>query len=103
MKRTLTNLRKAKKGDVYIFLRDAEIGTRFLQDAETEGFTIGGEKPTTKPYAAVMALHEGAICYVGTNGMIRFGCGETCGFRRVDYEKFVSGARDYRFRTESMT
>lgn len=95
MERNLTALRKSTTGDIYVWLRNAEIGNRFLQDAESEGFKIGNDNPTTKPYAMVMALHDGTISYVGTNGMIRFGCGGSKGFHRVDYEKFISGERKY--------
>ncbi len=98
MERTLTNLRRSKKGDIYIFLRSTEIGERFLRDAEAEGFTIGAAKPTARPYSMIMALHDGRINYVGTNGVIRFQCGGTADFHRVDYEKFVSGAADYGFK-----
>ena len=100
MERTLKTLRKELKGDIYVWLRNAEIGQRFLQDAESEGFTVGGNRPTTKPYATVMALHDVTISYVGTNGMIRFQCGDANGFHRVDYEKYVSGVEDYRFRED---
>ena len=96
MERTLKNLRRAKKGDVYVWLRNAQVGKRFLQDAEREGFTIGADHPTAHPPATVMALRDGTIHYVGANGMIRFGCGDARGFCRVDYEKYISGAKDYR-------
>lgn len=96
MERTLTALRTEMKGDIYVWLRNAEIRQQFLQDAESEGFTIGGDRPTTKPHAIVMALHDGTINYVGANGMIRFQCGDTDDFHRVDYEKYISGASNYR-------
>ena len=97
MERTLSNLRKAKKGDIYIWLRNAEVGKRVLQDAENEGFTIGADKPTARAYATVMALHDGVIRYVGANGNIRFQCGDTAGFHRVDYEKYIFGANRYKY------
>ena len=87
--RTLTALRKELRGDIYVWLRNEEIGNRFLQDAEHEGFTIGGDRPTAHPYAAVMALHDDTINYVGSNGMTRFSCGGTSDFHRVDYEMFL--------------
>lgn len=90
MERTLTALRKALKGDVYVFLRNAQIGRRFLRDAEAEGYTIAGGRPTEHPYARIMALHNNTICYVGANGAIRFGCGGTRDFHRVDYEKYLT-------------
>lgn len=102
MERTLTALRREWRGDIYVWLRDAEIGQRFLQDAENEGFSVDSDRPTTKPYAMVMALHDGTICYVGANGMTRFQCGDTDGFHRIDYAKYVSGAEDYRFREDGV-
>ena len=97
MERTLTNLRRKTEGDIYIFLRNEAIGKRFLQDAEDEGFTLGEDKPTLHPYAWVMALHDGTVNYVGTNGRIRFQCGDTRDFHRVDYEKYIAGAEDYSY------
>ncbi len=95
MERTLTALRKELKGDIYIWLRNEEVAKRFLQDAEREGFTVGGGRPTARPFTSVMALHEDTISYVGANGMIRFGCGDTADFHRVDYQKYVSGAAEF--------
>lgn len=102
MERTLTALRKELKDDIHVWLRNAEIGQRFLQDAESEGFTVGGGRPTTKPYAMVMALRDGTINYAGANGMIRFQCGDTEDFHRVDYEKYVSGEEDYMYREDGV-
>lgn len=65
MRRTLTDLRRSPDGGVCILLRDAKTGERFLRDAQGEGVTIGGGKPTAHPYAQVMALHDGTITYVG--------------------------------------
>ncbi len=95
MDRTLRQLRSMMQGDVYVFLRNTQTGERFLQDAEREGFTIGGDRPTARPFASVMALHDDTITCVGTNGMIRFGCGDTADFHRVDYELYASGAADF--------
>ena len=90
MERTLTALRKGLKGDIYVWLRNEEVARRFLQDAENEGFTIGGNRPTAQPAEQIMALHDGTISYVGANGRIRFGCGDTKDFHRVDYEKHIT-------------
>ncbi len=102
MERTLIALRKELKGDIYVWLRNAEIGRRFLQDAENEGFTISGDNPTAHPPATVMALGDKAINYVGANGMIRFQCGATDSFHRVNYEMYVSGVEEYRYDENSM-
>lgn len=66
-----------------------------MRDAQNEGFVIGGEVPTAQPYAKIMALRDGAVSYVGFVGNVRFGCGDTEDFHRLDYEKYISGAEDY--------
>ena len=93
MERTLTALRRELRGDIFVWLRNEEVAKRFLQDAENEGFTIGGDRPTARPAEQIMALHDGTISYVGANGRIRFGCGDTKGFHRVDYEKYLTARR----------
>ena len=93
MERTLTALRKKLKGDIYVWLRNEEVSKRFLQNAEDEGFTIDSDRPTAKPAEQIMALHDGKISYVGANGRIRFGCGDTKVFHRVDYEKYLTAHR----------
>ena len=48
--RTIKNLSKLN-GRVYIYLANAEIGHRFMQQAESEGFTFkDGEKPTERGF-----------------------------------------------------
>ena len=98
MERTLTALRQGMKGDIYVYLCSEEIGRRFLQDAENEGFTIDGGKPTAHEYARIMALHDGTIHYVGFVGNVRFGCGDTDDFHRVDYAAYISGTDHYMYR-----
>ena len=105
MERTLRALAKLD-GRVYVYLANDEAGKAFLAQAEAEGLRFGdGAAPTSRPYASVMALnHDGTLNYVGTNGMVAFQSGaDTIGGEkliRLDYEKFVSGAADYRFRKD---
>ena len=103
MPRTIGNLRKSFNGDIYVWLGNDEIGKRFLQDAEDSGLLIPASKTVPYPYAEVMALRYQSVGFVGANGMIRFQCGDTDDFRRIDYEKYVSGAEDYRYREDSAT
>ena len=58
--RTIRNLSKLN-GRVYIYLANAEIGHRFMQQAESEGFTFkDGEKPTERGYEEIVAInHDG--------------------------------------------
>ena len=107
MERTLKALAKLNSR-VYVFLANDEAGKAFLSQAEAEGVLFeDGAVPTSRPYATVMALnHDGTLNYVSANGMIAFRAGaDTIGGEkliRVDYEKYVSGAQDYRFRKETI-
>ena len=98
--RTISYLSKLT-GRVYIYLANAEVGHRFLQQAEAEGFTyLDGVKPTERGYESVMAInHDKTVNFVGTNGRIAFQSGaKTVGFEqllRIDYEKYLSGTDDY--------
>ena len=98
--RTIKNLSKLN-GRVYVYLANAGIGHRFLQQAETEGFTYGdGVKPTEREYAEIMAInHDGTLNFVGTNGRIAYGSGvRHVGDKqliRIDFEKYLSGDNDY--------
>lgn len=103
MERTVKKLTE-QEGRVYVCLANDAIGKAFLSQSETEGLRFGdGAKPTSRPYAGVMALNrDGTLNYVGTNGMIAFGAGaETVGgekLMRVDYEKYASGEEGFGFR-----
>lgn len=107
MERTLKALTKLD-GRVYVYLANDEAGKAFLAQAEAEGLLFeDAAAPTSRPYASVMALnHDGTLNYVGTNGMIAFRAGaDTIGGEkliRIDYEKYVSGVEDYRFRAETI-
>ena len=98
--RTISYLSKLT-GRVYVYLANAEIGHRFLQQAEAEGFTYtDGVKPTERGYESIMAInHDKTINFVGTNGRIAFQSGaKTVGSEqllRIDYEEYLSGADDY--------
>lgn len=98
--RTIKELSKLD-GRVYVYLANAEIGEKFLQQAEEEGFSFqDGSKPSARCYDEIMAVnHDRTLNYVGANGHIAFGAGaQTVGTERlirVDYEKYQSGADDY--------
>ena len=98
--RTIKNLLK-NNGRVYVYLANTEIGHRFLQQAEAEGFTYGdGAKPMEREYAEIMAINpDGTLNYVGTNGRIAYGSGlRRIGDKlliRIDFEKYLFGDNDY--------
>ena len=56
---------------VYVKMSSDEICKAFFEQAEREGFTFGGEKPTKKhPSDLIAVLPDKTICYVGTFGRI---------------------------------
>ncbi len=103
MERTIKNLANMD-GRVYVFLENVEIGEKFLQQAESEGFTFGdGAKPTERCYAEIMAVNgDLTINFVGTNGRIAFGGGAaTVGGKkliRIDFKKYVAGVENYEYK-----
>lgn len=102
MNRTIRKLAE-KNGRVYVYLANGEIGNKFLQQAESEGFTFcDGVKPTERCYAEIMTVNRDiTINFVGANGRIAFGAGaKKIGDEeliRVDYEKYIAGDEDYNF------
>ena len=98
--RTIKNI-SGMEGRAYVYLSNDEIGNKFMQMAEDEGFTFGdGVKPTERQYAEVMAVnHNSTINYVGVNGRMAFGSGaKTIGDEaliRIDFEKYLSGDESY--------
>ncbi len=98
--RTIIDLSKLN-GRVYVYLANAEIGNRFLQQAEAEGFIYhDGVKPTERGCSTIMAVNrDKTVNFVGTNGYIAFGSGaKSIGSEqliRVDGEKYLSGTDDY--------
>ena len=101
--RTITELSKMN-GRVYVYLANVEIGEKFLQQAEDEGFTFAdGAKPTERCYAEVMAVNGNlTINFVGANGRIAFGSGvKKIGddeLIRVDFEKYAAGEENYGYK-----
>ena len=98
--RTIKNI-SGMDGRAYVYLSTDEIGNKYMQMAEDEGFTFGdGVKPTERQYAEVMAVnHNSTINYVGVNGRMAFGSGvKTIGDEvliRIDFEKYLNGDESY--------
>ena len=89
-------------GKVYVYLANDEIGNKFMQQAEDEGFTFNdGAKPTSRCYAEIMAAKD-TINFVGSVGRMAFGSGaETVNSQkllRVDFAKYANGESDYLYR-----
>ena len=73
--KTIESLINANK-KVYVRMSGDEICKQFFTQAEREGFTFGGEKPTKKhPSDLIAVLPDKTICYVGTIGRIAAGSG----------------------------
>lgn len=95
VQRSIKNLVNKSNGRVYVYLANDEIGNKFMQQAENEGFTFNdGAKPTSRCYAEIMAVNDNyTINYVGSVGCIAFGSGaETVNGQkliRVDFEKYA--------------
>lgn len=104
--RTIRELSKLN-GRVYVYLANVEVGEKFLQQAEDEGFTFAdGAKPTERCYAEIMAVNnDTTINFVGTNGRIAFGSGiKKIGddeLIRIDFEKYFDGVSDYFYRKDN--
>ncbi|MBQ4568480.1 MAG: hypothetical protein IJA62_00235 [Ruminococcus sp.] len=85
-----------KDRKVYIFLRTKAMEYRFMSDAQREGITYSdGVEATERAVDDIMALRaDGTICFLGWAG--RMCCHYSkSGVLRIDYEKYISGEKDY--------
>ena len=56
---------------IYVRMENDEVCMKFYEWAEHEGYTFGGEKPTSKHPSDLIAVLPGkALCYVNTYGRI---------------------------------
>lgn len=98
-KRTIKDL-LSKKGRIYVYLANSEIGNEFMYRAENEGFVFeDGMKPTSRRYASVMAINNNyTINFVGFIGYMAFGGAKTIGnskLVRINFEKYINEDEDY--------
>ena len=103
-KRNLRELRSRLNGKIYVYLKDGKTAMRFLIDAENEGYSLGGRKPTECETDDVIALGKERLSYVGFTGRVAFQCGGggelENGPHRIDYDKYKKGEADYYYREE---
>lgn len=96
----MRNIKELNKNGskVYVYLANAEIGSKFMRQAEDEGFVFpDNAKPTEREYANVMAVNaDGTINYVGANGRIAFGAGAK-NIERIDFAKYAAGEINYHY------
>ncbi|MBQ7540925.1 MAG: hypothetical protein IJT44_01380 [Clostridia bacterium] len=95
MLRTLSNLRLALDGVIFVRLDNAEIGKRFLEDAEDSMLLIPRSKTEPYPYTEFMAIFCMAVSSVNVDDITRIQSDEEKECHWVDYEKYISGAEDY--------
>lgn len=101
--RNLRELRSRLNGKIYVYLKDSKTAMRFLIDAENEGYSLGGRKPTECETDDVIALGKERLSYVGFTGRVAFQCGGgelENGSHRIDYDKYKKGEADYYYREE---
>lgn len=95
----LVNTGRTEK--VYVYICNDEIGKKFMQQAEDEGFVFGdGVKPTERCYAEIMAVNDDiTINFVGSIGRMAFGSNAAFvggkNLVRVDFEKYIAGESNY--------
>lgn len=92
---TIKSLLSTYKGRIYVYLDSAEMGNRFLQDAENEGFTFGdGVKPTDREPSDIFALNEDmTINYVGFVGHMAYRVADKIGNQplvKIDYRDILN-------------
>ena len=92
---SIRSLLAAHTGRIYIYLATEEIGKRFLQDAENEGFTFrDGVKPTQRAAGSIFAINEDmTINYVGFVGHVAYQVADRIGNKpliRIDYRDILA-------------
>lgn len=91
---TIKELATEINGRVYVYLADKETGSRFLKDAENEGFTFcDGVKPTEREMDSIYALNKDmTINYVGFVGHMAYRYADAIAgvpLVKVDYREFL--------------
>lgn len=92
---TIRSLLSNYKGRIYVYLDSVEIGKRFLQDAENEGFTFDdGVKPTQREADGIFAINDNmTINYVGFIGHMAYQMADKIGNQpliKINYRDVIS-------------
>ena len=93
----IKSLLSAHTGRIYIYLATADIGNRFLQDAENEGFLFrDGVKPTQREADSIFAINDDmTINYVGFVGHVAYQAANKIGNKpliKIDYRDIMQQA-----------
>ena len=94
---SIKSLLSAYTGRIYIYLATADIGKRFLQDAENEGFMFrDGVKPTQREADSIFAINDDmTINYVGFVGHVVYQAADKIGNKpliKIDYRNILNRA-----------
>ena len=94
---SIKSLLSAYTGRIYIYFATADIGKRFLQDAENEGFTFrDGVKPTQREADSIFAINDDmTINYVGFVGHVAYRAADKIGNKpliKIDYRDILNRA-----------
>lgn len=78
------------EGRVYVHISTGELGRRFMEQAERDGFTFqDGVSPTKREAAEIMALNpDMTLNYVGAVGRMAFGAAAVVGEKRLIWVKY---------------
>ena len=95
-KKSIENLRNNFDGKVYVRFRSEKVFRRFLEDAESEGYTLGGKRPTEAVVSADIKAVEFDKTISNCGVISHIAChagGEN--IHVIDYEKYIDGDNDY--------
>ena len=92
---SIKSLLSAYTGRIYVYLATEDLGKRFLQDAESEGFTFSdGVKPTQREAANIFAVNDDmTINHVGFVGRVAFQTADRIGNQpliKIDYRNIIN-------------
>ena len=95
--RTLMELYKFKKAEnhVYLWIGGHDVFEHFLNNARKEGFKLSGN------YDDVFALENMSFCHPGLYGHMAFSSSPQKNIVRIDYLKWISGAKDYKIKIKN--
>ena len=94
--RTLTELIKTNS-KVFIRLANDNLGQKFMQQAENEGFVYHGQNPTALHAESIMIIHNdytlGTLVGMAAHMHYHY-CPKEM---RVDYARYINGFDDYNY------
>ena len=93
----IKSLLSAHTGRIYIYLATTDIGKRFLQEVENEGFMFrDGVKPTQREADSILAINNDlTINYVGFVGHVAYQAADRIGNKpliKIDYRDTLNQA-----------